>query len=80
MSTIRSSIAGPSGLLAFRTPRLRHGRRRSAFGNVLAMLEVWQARAAQRRALRQLEPFQLDDIGVSRAEALREADKPFWRR
>ena len=46
---------------------------------VLATLLLWQERAAQRRALRQLGDFELDDIGLTRAQALREAAKPFWR-
>ena len=43
----------------------------------------WFARSRQRRALREIavrnDPHLLKDIGVSQAEALREADKPFWR-
>jgi len=33
---------------------------------------------SQRRALASLEPQLLDDIGVSRAQATREARRPFW--
>jgi uncharacterized protein YjiS (DUF1127 family) len=44
----------------------------------------WFARARQRRALRDIaernEFHLLKDIGVSQEEALREANKPFWRR
>jgi len=43
----------------------------------------WIARARQRRALREIaegtDDYLLKDIGVSRAEAFREADKPFWQ-
>ena len=43
----------------------------------------WFARSRQRRALREIaernEFHLLKDIGVSREEALREADKAFWR-
>ena len=43
----------------------------------------WFARSRQRRALREIaernEFHLLRDIGVSQQEALREADKPFWR-
>jgi len=43
----------------------------------------WIARSRQRRALREIaertDDYLLKDIGVSRAEAFREADKPFWR-
>jgi uncharacterized protein YjiS (DUF1127 family) len=37
------------------------------------------ARAQQRRALRELDAQQLRDIGLTAGEALREAEKPFWR-
>jgi uncharacterized protein YjiS (DUF1127 family) len=44
----------------------------------------WFARSRQRRALREIaergDLHLLKDIGVSQEEALREADKPFWRR
>jgi uncharacterized protein YjiS (DUF1127 family) len=43
----------------------------------------WFARSRQRRALREIAERNdfhlLKDIGVSREEALREADKAFWR-
>ena len=43
----------------------------------------WIARSRQRRALREIaertDDYLLKDIGVSRAEAIREADKPFWQ-
>jgi uncharacterized protein YjiS (DUF1127 family) len=44
----------------------------------------WLARLRQRRALREIavnnDFHLLKDIGVSQEEALREAEKPFWRR
>ena len=44
----------------------------------------WIARSRQRRALRAIAESNdfhlLKDIGVSQGEALREAEKPFWRR
>ena len=44
----------------------------------------WIARSRQRRALREIAVTNdfhlLKDIGVSQDEALREAEKPFWRR
>jgi uncharacterized protein YjiS (DUF1127 family) len=43
----------------------------------------WFTRSRQRRALREIAERNdfhlLKDIGVSREEALREADKAFWR-
>ena len=42
-------------------------------------LTRWQQRADGRRALLSLDARTLSDIGISRADAVREADKPFWR-
>lgn len=49
-------------------------------GDLYLLLESWVERHRQRRALHQLSDELLKDIGVSRADALREASKPFWRR
>jgi len=46
---------------------------------VVAMVLAWRRRAGKRDDLRRLTDRQLDDIGLSRAEAEREAAKPFWR-
>jgi uncharacterized protein YjiS (DUF1127 family) len=48
----------------------------------LLSLEKWLTRRRQRKALRELaehDEHLLRDIGLSRAEALREAAKPCWR-
>ena len=42
-------------------------------------LVAWQERANQRGQLASLEGRLLKDMGISRAEAEREAAKPFWR-
>ncbi|MBR0797894.1 hypothetical protein JQ615_21125 [Bradyrhizobium jicamae] len=44
-------------------------------------LRRWPARRRQRTALRDIanNPHLLRDIGVTRQQALGEADKPFWR-
>lgn len=39
----------------------------------------WAMRATTRRALAELEPHLLADIGKTFAEARRESAKPFWR-
>jgi len=39
----------------------------------------WQERASERHHLAQLSDRNLRDIGLSRADADLEADKPFWR-
>ena len=48
---------------------------------VLAVRTVmlWGERRRQRQALAGLDDAMLKDIGLSRADALFEADKPFWR-
>jgi len=40
---------------------------------------TWQQRARERRQLMRLSDHMLRDIGISRAEALGEAEKPFWQ-
>lgn len=45
---------------------------------IFRMLCRWRQLAAERRELRQLDATILKDIGISRAEALREASRPFW--
>jgi len=46
------------------------------------VVRVWAERRHQRTTLAELveEKHLLDDIGLSRAQALREAAKPFWQR
>lgn len=40
---------------------------------------TWNERRRQRRALEALPDHLLHDIGLSRADAATEADKPFWQ-
>ena len=42
-------------------------------------LLLWHERARQRRHLQDLSDHMLRDIGLSRADVLAEAYKPFWR-
>ena len=46
------------------------------------LLRRWVRRRAERRALAELAllPHLLDDVGLTQAQALHEAGKPFWRR
>ncbi|WP_448189599.1 DUF1127 domain-containing protein [Azospirillum sp. sgz301742] len=46
----------------------------------VAMLSAWAQRRRQRRALAALGPGLLRDVGLTRADAMRESGKPFWRR
>jgi len=45
----------------------------------VALIVRWLETARQRRALAALDDRSLRDIGVTRIEAEREAEKPFWR-
>ena len=40
---------------------------------------LYRQRSRQRRSLRELDERLLDDIGITREQALQEAGKPFWR-
>lgn len=42
-------------------------------------ISSWIERVRQRQALAGLDDHQLRDIGITRAEAARECEKPFWR-
>ncbi len=63
-STIKASAMGVARRLVVR---------------VVDTLILWQERARQRHHLAALDPNLLKDIGVSRADAWQEANKPFWR-
>ena len=56
----------------------------SSFGSraafLLRHLRNWSERIRQRRALAALDDWLLKDMGVSRADAMHECDKAFWRR
>jgi uncharacterized protein YjiS (DUF1127 family) len=57
---------------------LNSGRRALLRG--VETLEDWRARSAQRRALFRLDDCMLKDVGLSRADVEREAEKPFWQK
>jgi uncharacterized protein YjiS (DUF1127 family) len=42
-------------------------------------LRTWQRRSRERRALADLSPYDLRDIGASPSDVLGELAKPFWR-
>ncbi|HCQ67666.1 MAG TPA: hypothetical protein DIU07_22145 [Rhodobacteraceae bacterium] len=46
---------------------------------VAVMVTRWTLRDRTRKALKHLDPHQLDDIGKTPQEAWREAALPFWR-
>lgn len=47
--------------------------------NVMSTLKLWLNKHQQRKALKTLDDALLDDIGISREEALAEAHLPFWK-
>lgn len=53
---------------------------RATLVNVLEWLRDSYAVYRQRRELLALDNAMLKDIGISRADALQEGNKPFWRR
>jgi uncharacterized protein YjiS (DUF1127 family) len=49
---------------------------------LMALMELWgkwRRRARERRHLAEFSDAMLKDIGISRADAMAEFDKPFWR-
>lgn len=46
---------------------------------VLRHLMIWFERSRQRQALLALDDAVLKDIGLTRADVMREHDKPFWQ-
>jgi uncharacterized protein YjiS (DUF1127 family) len=45
----------------------------------VALIARWLETARQRKALAALDDHALRDLGITRVEAVREAEKPFWR-
>ena len=52
----------------------------SLSGRWAYMFRIWRDRVRQREALKRLDDRLLDDVGLSREQARREAAKPFWKR
>jgi uncharacterized protein YjiS (DUF1127 family) len=57
---------------------LGNGPKRHGFGFATRLRSAWQ-RLTQRRLISTLDDAALRDMGISRAEAEAEANKPFWR-
>ena len=55
------------------------GAARSWAARALIRLMRWHETARERRALLALSDHMLKDIGITRAEAEREAGRPFWQ-
>lgn len=78
MSTIQWSFPGLRGLLSA-GPQMAIAAAASLPGRFFSLFMGWQERAEQRRTLQQLDDHMLRDLGLSRADVAREADKPVWR-
>ena len=65
---IRQHVALPAGLGA------------KLLGQCLANLLEWSRRSRERAQLRALDDRALADLGLIRADILREVDKHFWQR
>lgn len=51
---------------------------RGVLVGIVETLLRWQELSVQRRQLLELDAHMLKDIGISRADAVREAKRPFW--
>jgi uncharacterized protein YjiS (DUF1127 family) len=47
--------------------------------SITSTIRKWNHRQSTRKALLEMSDHLLKDIGISRAEALREGSKPFWK-
>jgi uncharacterized protein YjiS (DUF1127 family) len=43
------------------------------------VVATWERRARERKSLQEMSGHMLKDLGISRLDANREAEKPFWR-
>jgi uncharacterized protein YjiS (DUF1127 family) len=55
------------------------GNRIHPLAAAFVLIKRWIERTRQRRALGSLDDAMLRDIGVTRVEAARECEKPFWK-
>ena len=55
------------------------GRLGRVFLRAMDVCERWSLRVRERRRLAAFSDAMLKDIGISRADAMVEFDKPFWR-
>jgi uncharacterized protein YjiS (DUF1127 family) len=75
ITSARHTLAGQSLIEGQR-------RRRTLAAGLIAAFDLlcdWTERNRQRRALLSLSDTMLRDIGISRADAMMEGEKPFWK-
>lgn len=65
--------------LLFRAFRVEEGMSYLSIEKTKSTFRLYSQRARQRRQLLELSEHALEDIGVTRAEAMAEARKPFWK-
>ena len=63
-----------------RMPAAARGARTNLLTAALMAVDTWIERHRQRNALLGLNDALLKDIGISRADAVREGEKHFWTR
>ena len=76
-AALTSPVQGMLGRPLYGVPPLQRARARLAARSTPLLL--WHERARQRRQLLELDDDMLRDIGITRADAVGEAGKPFWR-
>jgi uncharacterized protein YjiS (DUF1127 family) len=82
---MRGPIDFPAAIATrgFRVPLVRpvptRHRLARAMRAAMALVRLWHERARQRSHLAALDARMLRDIGITRSEAAREYEKPFWR-
>jgi uncharacterized protein YjiS (DUF1127 family) len=69
----------PQSHSAWRPARAQQRTPIHAVASAWRVIALWIERVRQRDALVGLDDYQLRDIGITRAEAAREYEKPFWR-
>ena len=60
-------------------PRVERRSQSGTFADILVAIIGYIERRRERQALLRLDDRMLRDIGLTRVDVMREADKPFWR-
>ena len=74
-----STLIQRDGTLRAGSHRQRSHSTTRAWISIIDTIVSWRERVRQRRALASLPDHMLKDIGISRVDAWREAEKPFWQ-
>lgn len=51
----------------------------AAYSGMTDMIKLWASRSAGRKQLARMSNYMLRDIGMEPYDAIREANKPFWK-